>query len=77
VVNWGNSFYGQVVEPQGKAVFSRRRRSHQRAKPTLPIYRWDFQNAHDVGMFKAWSADDDDWRGDIHNDDGEFRFHTR
>ena len=25
---------------------------------------------------RAWSTDDNDWRGDIHNDDGEFRFHT-
>lgn len=24
----------------------------------------------------AKSADDNDWRGDIHNDDGVFRFHT-
>jgi prepilin-type processing-associated H-X9-DG protein len=25
---------------------------------------------------RAWITDDRDWRGDIHNDDGEFRFHT-
>ena len=25
---------------------------------------------------KAWSEDDNDWRGDIHNDDGGFRFQT-
>ena len=25
---------------------------------------------------KAWSSRDDDWRGDIQNDDGGFRFHT-
>jgi prepilin-type N-terminal cleavage/methylation domain-containing protein len=25
---------------------------------------------------RAWSPDDNDWRGDIHNDDGVFRFHT-
>ena len=24
----------------------------------------------------AWSIDDNDWRGDFHNDDGVFRFHT-
>jgi prepilin-type processing-associated H-X9-DG protein len=28
-------------------------------------------------MLKAWSPDDNDWRGDIHNDDGEFRIHTK
>jgi len=26
---------------------------------------------------KAWTPLDHDWRGDIHNDDGEFRFHTK
>jgi hypothetical protein len=25
---------------------------------------------------RAWSTQDNDWRGDIHNDDGVFRFHT-
>jgi prepilin-type N-terminal cleavage/methylation domain-containing protein len=25
---------------------------------------------------KAWSGDDNDWRGDFYNDDGVFRFHT-
>ena len=25
---------------------------------------------------RAWSRADNDWRGDIHNDDGVFRFHT-
>jgi prepilin-type processing-associated H-X9-DG protein len=25
---------------------------------------------------KAWVASDNDWRGDIHNDDGHFRFQT-
>jgi prepilin-type processing-associated H-X9-DG protein len=28
-------------------------------------------------ILKAWVHTDDDWRGDIYNDDGEFRFHTR
>ena len=28
-------------------------------------------------MSEGVDADDNDWRGDIHNDDGEFRFHTR
>jgi prepilin-type processing-associated H-X9-DG protein len=27
-------------------------------------------------ILKAWSPDDNDWRGDIHNDDGVCRFHT-
>jgi prepilin-type processing-associated H-X9-DG protein len=27
-------------------------------------------------LLKAWSAEDNDWRGDIHNDDGVCRFHT-
>jgi prepilin-type processing-associated H-X9-DG protein len=27
-------------------------------------------------VLRAWSPEDNDWRGDIHNDDGVFRFHT-
>ena len=27
-------------------------------------------------QLRAWSTLDDDWRGDIHNDQGVFRFHT-
>ena len=27
-------------------------------------------------VLRAWTLKDEDWRGDIHNDDGEFRFHT-
>jgi prepilin-type N-terminal cleavage/methylation domain-containing protein len=79
VVNWGNSFYGQVVEPQGKAPFS-----HVKGDRVQPR-KTDFADITDgtsntlmmSEVLKAWSADDNDWRGDIHNDDGEFRFHTR
>jgi len=27
-------------------------------------------------VLRAWSSADNDWRGDIQNDDGVFRFHT-
>lgn len=27
-------------------------------------------------ILKTWNHQDNEWRGDIYNDDGEFRFHT-
>ena len=79
VVNWGNSFYGQVVEPKDKAPFSHVNGDRGQPRKT------DFADITDgtsstlimSEVLKAWSPDDNDWRGDIHNDDGEFRFHTR
>jgi prepilin-type N-terminal cleavage/methylation domain-containing protein/prepilin-type processing-associated H-X9-DG protein len=79
VVNWGNSFYGQVVEPKEKAPFSHIKGDRGQPRKT------DFADITDgtsntlmmSECLKAWSADDNDWRGDIHNDDGEFRFHTK
>lgn len=78
VVNWGNSTYGQTVEPSGKAPFS-----HINGNRTTPretsFKKFTDGTSKTILMsetLKGWSVDDNDWRGDIHNDDGVFRFHT-
>jgi prepilin-type N-terminal cleavage/methylation domain-containing protein/prepilin-type processing-associated H-X9-DG protein len=77
-VNWGNSLYGQNPEPAGHAPFSHV--GGDRTKPRLTkISMITDGTSHTLLMseiLKAWSHIDDDWRGDIYNDDGEFRFHT-
>jgi prepilin-type N-terminal cleavage/methylation domain-containing protein/prepilin-type processing-associated H-X9-DG protein len=79
VVNWGNGTYGQVLEPLGIAPFS-----HIRGDRNMPR-KTKFADITDgtsstlmlSEVLKAWSSEDNDWRGDIHNDDGVFRFHTK
>lgn len=87
VVNWGNVLYGQaeaapVVRggdpPPGMAPFS-----HIEGDRTQP-FETSFRSITDgtsntllmSETLKAWSSADEDWRGDIQNDDGGFRFHT-
>jgi prepilin-type processing-associated H-X9-DG protein len=84
VVNWGNVTLRQAVEdpfppiPQGKAPFSCV--GGDPSKPRLTkIGMITDGTSHTLLMsecLRAWSTLDDDWRGDIHNDQGEFRFHT-
>ena len=85
VVNWGNAIYPKFqsataafVEPNGLAPFY-----HQNGIRGLPG-KVGFGNITDgssntlmmsEGLIPE-SALDDDWRGDFHNDDGVFRFHT-
>jgi prepilin-type processing-associated H-X9-DG protein len=78
VVNWGNSTLGQVVEPFGKAPFS-----HIQGNPSRPrltkITMISDGTSHTLMMsecLRGWTTDDNDWRGDFHNDQAEFRFHT-
>ena len=78
VVNWGNSTYGQAKEPEGKAPFSHidGSRSNPRETSFRKITDGTSKTLLLSEVLKAWSPDDNDWRGDIHNDDGVFRFHT-
>jgi prepilin-type N-terminal cleavage/methylation domain-containing protein len=79
VVNWGNYVYGYSLKILDEAPFSHIKGDRSNPRKT------DFANITDgtsntllmSECLKAWEADDIDWRGDIHNDDGEFRFHSR
>jgi prepilin-type N-terminal cleavage/methylation domain-containing protein/prepilin-type processing-associated H-X9-DG protein len=78
VVNWGNSWYGQNPQPAGAAPFwntNGNRTTPARVKSSDIID--GTSNTLFVSEYLiAKSANDNDWRGDIHNDDGVFRFHT-
>jgi prepilin-type processing-associated H-X9-DG protein/prepilin-type N-terminal cleavage/methylation domain-containing protein len=78
VVNWGNSLYGENPEPAGHAPFSHI--NGDRSKPRLTkigmITDGTSKTLLMSEVLKAWVRTDNDWRGDIYNDDGEFRFHT-
>jgi prepilin-type N-terminal cleavage/methylation domain-containing protein/prepilin-type processing-associated H-X9-DG protein len=78
VVNWGNSKYGQNPEPIGIAPFShiRGNRTEPRDTGLGDIADGTSSTLLMSEVLRAWSAEDNDWRGDIHNDDGVFRFHT-
>jgi prepilin-type N-terminal cleavage/methylation domain-containing protein/prepilin-type processing-associated H-X9-DG protein len=79
VINWGNSAYGANPEPRnGIAPFSHVDGSRSNPRITKISMITD-GTTHTLLMsetLRAWSTQDNDWRGDIHNDDGVFRFHT-
>jgi prepilin-type N-terminal cleavage/methylation domain-containing protein/prepilin-type processing-associated H-X9-DG protein len=86
VINWGNSRYGRderdaTQNPPGSpstAPFSHVGGSRSMPRETKFADITD-GTSHTLLMselLKAWVPGDDDWRGDIHNDDGVFRFHT-
>lgn len=77
VVNWGSVRYDTA--PTGaRAPFA-----HEGGNRSLPILT-KIANIKDgtantllmSETLMAWSKDDNDWRGDIQNDDGVFRFQT-
>ncbi|HEX2477595.1 MAG TPA: DUF1559 domain-containing protein [Lacipirellulaceae bacterium] len=78
VVNWGNSLYGQVIEPKDKAPFSHIKgdRSQPRETKLAHITDGTSNTLMLSEVHRAWTPRDIDWRGDIHNDDGVCRFHT-
>jgi type II secretory pathway pseudopilin PulG len=81
VVNWGNQLYGEVRDPvpPGFAPFSHIKGDRRMPRDTSlgDIADGTTNTLMMSEVLKAWSADDNDWRGDIQNDDGVFRFHTR
>jgi prepilin-type processing-associated H-X9-DG protein len=79
VVNWGNTTYGFPLEPLGLAPFSHIRgdRSMPRKTKLADVTDGTSNTLLLSEVLKAWSSEDNDWRGDIHNDDGVFRFHTK
>lgn len=78
VVNWGNSWYGQNPQPAGLAPFySINGNRATPGKVTFGSITDGTSNTLLVSEYLlAKSRQDNDWRGDIHNDDGVFRFHT-
>lgn len=79
VVNWGNYVYGYAAKILDEAPFSHTRgdRSNPRKTDFADITDGTSNTLLISECLRAWSPDDNDWRGDIHNDDGEFRFHTK
>jgi prepilin-type processing-associated H-X9-DG protein len=78
VVNWGNTKYDTPPPAQGNAPFYHD--NGDRSTPHLVRMENITDGASQTLMLseylKAVDENDDDWRGDIHNDDGVFRFHT-
>lgn len=78
VVDWGNYNYGFVLDKPDKAPFSHIKGDRSRPRKTEFADITDGQSNTLLisECLRAWDPKDHDWRGDIHNDDGEFRFHT-
>jgi prepilin-type N-terminal cleavage/methylation domain-containing protein/prepilin-type processing-associated H-X9-DG protein len=78
VVNWGNTMYDTPPPGTGKAPFYHN--NGNRATPgTVAIATITDGLSNTLMMsetLRAWSHDDNDWRGDIQNDDGVFKFMT-
>jgi prepilin-type N-terminal cleavage/methylation domain-containing protein/prepilin-type processing-associated H-X9-DG protein len=81
VINWGNATYGGAIIESlllGVAPFSHigGRRETPRIVKISSITDGTSNTLMMSEYLKAHSPDDNDWRGDIHNDEGVFRFHT-
>ncbi len=82
MVCWGNTRYGQGVpvvgSGPGAGMFSHK--DGDRAQPVTVTFGSISDGTSNTLMLAeslmAKSPADNDWRGDIHNDDGVFRFHT-
>lgn len=78
VVNWGNSGYDENPQPSAHAPFWNTNGNRSTPAPVTMANIIDgTSNTLLLSEYLiAKSPDDNDWRGDIHNDDGIFRFHT-
>ncbi len=84
-INWGNALYDDV-SATGTAAMSKTNHGpflHEdgsRSKPGLVALKNITDGTSNTAlvseMLMALVNSDSDWRGDIHNDDGIFRFHT-
>ncbi len=82
VVNWGNVWYGQpdnsTPPPPNKAPFFNI--NGNRGTPGVVTFGSLPDGTSNTLLMSEYllakSRQDNDWRGDIHNDDGIFRFHT-
>jgi len=77
-VNWGPTMYDTAPAPTAGAPFAHI--NGNRSKPlmvTLALITDGTSNTLLMAeQLMAKSSNDDDWRGDIHNDDGVFKFMT-
>jgi prepilin-type N-terminal cleavage/methylation domain-containing protein/prepilin-type processing-associated H-X9-DG protein len=78
VVNWGNVKYDTAGPLTGVAPFSHinGNRSTSRIVKLTDITDGTSNTLMMSETLMAWSHDDNDWRGDIQNDDGVFKFMT-
>lgn len=78
VVNWGNVTYKWPLELEGIRAFPMSKASTTAGNTGAGGYRLTHSNTLMMSeTLKAWSNEDNDWRGDIQNDEGNFRFQTR
>jgi prepilin-type N-terminal cleavage/methylation domain-containing protein/prepilin-type processing-associated H-X9-DG protein len=81
VINWGNALYGGVFKEDtltGIAPFSHvnGRTTESRKTKLAEITDGTSNTLMMAEYLRAKSPEDNDWRGDIHNNEGVFRFHT-
>jgi prepilin-type N-terminal cleavage/methylation domain-containing protein/prepilin-type processing-associated H-X9-DG protein len=79
VINWGNTKY-DTPPAVGKGIAPFSHNKGDRKLPRIVKIRHMSDGTSNTLLLaeyiKAKSRQDNDWRGDIHNDDGVFRFHT-
>jgi prepilin-type processing-associated H-X9-DG protein len=77
-VNWGNAKYDSPPPANGNAPFYHM--DGNRSTPAVVTMANITDGTSNTLLMsetlKAWSRDDNDWRGDIQNDDGVFKFMT-